>query len=74
MKKRSSIPDNKIEINNSRTGRLYIHGAKAVIIQNSEVEDISHYNYGQDILLKSCTIKKKDVGIIRKGLTMKKCK
>ena len=73
-KKSTIIPENKIVIDNCRTGRLYIHGASAVTITNSDVDDICHYNYGQNIVLKSCTIKKKDIGIIRKGLTMKKCK
>lgn len=65
---------NKIDISKCQTGRIYLHGANTVTINDCVIEEISHYSHGQNIIINSCTIKKKNDLGGKIGLTMKKCK
>lgn len=57
-----------------RLGKLYIYGAHTALIVNCEIDEISRYNYGKNVKIEGCTIKRKSDIKSRTGLTMKRCK
>ena len=67
-------PVSKVELKDCRLGKLYINGAHTASIVNCEIDEISRYNYGKNVLIEGCTIKLKSDIKSRTGLTMKRCK
>lgn len=70
----SNPPSNRIEIKKCRIGKLYLNGAKAVTIDDSEIDEICHFSNGEKIRMNRCTIKRKNNIKARSGLTMRRCK
>lgn len=65
---------NRITISNSKIGKLYIHGANTVTVKKCEIDEISQFNFAQNIKMNNCAIKKKSDLRERPGLTLRKCK
>lgn len=75
----SQPPVNDITVNKCRVGRLSLFGANTVTFTNCVIEDIIHYNHGENIEMVDCIIKKKTGFKTRLGvrtptsLTMIRC-
>lgn len=67
-------PVSKVVMKNCRLGKFYIYGAHTASIVNCEIDEISRYNYGKNVRIEGCTIKRKSDIKSRTGLTMKRCK
>lgn len=67
-------PVSKVVMKDCRLGKLYIYGAHTASIVNCEIDEISRYNYGKNVIIEGCTIKRKSDIKSRTGLTMKRCK
>lgn len=68
------IPESDVELKECFLGKLYIFGAHTVLIVDCEIDEISHYIFGERIRMEGCTIKHKSNLKSRKGLTMRRCK
>lgn len=67
-------PVSKVELKDCRFGKLYIYGAHTASIVNCEIDEISRYNYGKNVIIEGCAIKRKSDIKSRTGLTVKRCK